>query len=109
MAAVLAPADARHDAVRAVAVAAGRDLEPRLVLAVALQRQVAGEAVEGREVAPRDLAAGLDEVAQAVDVPGSEGQVDERELVEELVLHRLGPAAADDDHLARVALLGRTG
>ncbi len=109
VAAVLAAAHARDDAVGAVAVAAGRDLQPRLVGAVALERQLAGEAVERREVAARDLAARLDEVAQAMDVARPERQVDERELLEELVLHRLRPAPSHDDHLAGVALLGGAG
>ena len=79
LAAVLAPAHRRHDAVRAVAVASGRDLHPCLERAVALQRQLARERVERREVASRHLSAGLDVVAQAVDVPRAERQVDERE------------------------------
>ncbi len=58
-AAVLAAAHARHDAVGAVAVAARRDLQPGLVLAVALERQRPGEVVERREVAARDRAARL--------------------------------------------------
>ena len=45
-AALLAPARGRHDAVRAHAVAADRDLDPRLERALALGRQVRREALE---------------------------------------------------------------
>ena len=105
--ALLAAAHAGNDAVAALRVAALRDLQPGLVAALALAGQVAGEVVEGREVALGQLAAGGDVVAQLVDGARAERQVDERVEVEQLLLHRLRPAAADHDPLLRVALLGR--
>ena len=103
---LLAPAHGRHDAVRARRVAALRDLQPGLERPLAAHRQVAGELVERREVPARHVAAGLDELAEARDVAGAVGEVDERVQLEQLVLDRLRPAAADHDHLGRVALLG---
>ena len=77
-----------------------RDLHPGLVRPLAAHRQVARELVEGREMAARQRAAGPDELAQPADVARAEGEVDERVQIEQLVLHRLRPAAADDDRLA---------
>ena len=94
-----------HDAVRADGVAPHRDLQPGLVRPLTAHRQVAGELVEGREVAARQRATGADVVAEPRDRARAEREVDERVLLEQLVLHRLRPAAADDDLLAGVALL----
>ena len=104
---LLAAAHGRDDAVRAGRVAALRDLQPGLERPLAAHRQVAGELVEGREVPSRHVSPGLDELAEARDVAGAVGQVDERVQLEQLVLDRLRPAAADDDHLGRIAQLGR--
>ena len=92
----LAPARGGHDAVRAAAVAADRDLHPGLELAGALGRQVAGEALE-LEVALRAERVGGQELGELVDLARAEGDVDERELAEDVVLDRLRPAAADAD------------
>src|SRR4051794_18242076 len=92
----LQPARGGNDAVRAAAVAADRDLHPGLELARALGRQVAGEALE-LEVALRGQRVGGQELGELVDLAGAEGDVDERELAEDVVLDRLRPAAADAD------------
>ena len=87
-----------------------RQLQPteictqRLELAGALGRQVAGEALE-LEVALRGERVGGEELGELVDLAGAEGDVDERELAEDVVLDRLRPAAADaDDDLRPRAL-----
>jgi hypothetical protein len=102
---LLAAAHGRHDAVRARRVAALRDLQPGLERPLAPHRQIAGELVERREVAARHVSPGLDELAEAGDVAGPVGQVDEWVELEQLVLDRLRPAAADDDHLGGIAQL----
>ena len=104
----LAAARGGHDAVRALHVAAGRDLHPALELAGALGRQVAGEALELEEALGGQRVAGQ-ELGQLVDLAGAERDVDEREVAEDLVLHRLRPAAADADDDLRVAALVRGG
>ena len=83
------------------AVAALRDLQPGLELALALRRQVAGEVLE-LEVALRGERVGGQELGEAVDLARAEGDVDEREALEDLVLDRLRPAAADADDPRRV-------
>jgi hypothetical protein len=93
----LAPPGRRHDAVRARAVAAHRDLHPGLVLALALHRQVAGEALEFEEALRREAVA-RQELRQLVDLARAERHIHEREHLEDLVLQGLGPAAADPDH-----------
>ena len=55
-----------------------------------------GEVLE-LEVALRGERVRGQELRQAVDLPGPEGDVDEREALEDLVLDRLRPAAADAD------------
>ena len=68
------------------------------------RRQVPGEALELEEALRGDRVA-REELGELVDLTGSEGDVHERELREDLVLHRLGPAAADaDDALGILAL-----
>ena len=106
-AALLAAAHGRDDAVRALGVAAHRDLHPRLESPLALHRQVAGErpllAVPKR--AARDaLPAGAEPVAEMRDRARAEGDVDERVELEDPLALRLGVAAADGDHRPRVAL-----
>jgi hypothetical protein len=100
-AADLAPARGRDDAVRAAAVAADRDLHPALKLALALGRQVAGEALELEE-ALRGDAVTRQELGELRHLSRAERDVDERELLEHLVLQRLRPAAADADHGVRL-------
>ena len=97
----LAPARGGHDAVRAAAVAAHRDLHPGLELALAAGGQVPGEALE-LEVALRGERVAGQELGQPVDLARPEGDVHEREHLEHLVLQRLRPAAAHPDHPGRV-------
>ena len=67
------------------------------MLALALRRQVAGEAVE-LEVALRREAVGEQELGELGVLARAEGDVHEREALEHLVLERLRPAAADAHH-----------
>ena len=83
-------------------VAARRDLHPALEVARALHRQPAGEVLE-LEVALRGQRVARQELGELVDLPGAERDVDERELLEDLVLDRLRPAPADADHDIRAA------
>src|SRR6185437_6523022 len=92
------------DAVGAAAIAALGDLQPTLELALAAGRQVAGEVLE-LEVPLRGQRVGVEELGQLVDLAGAEGDVDEREALEHLVLDRLRPATADADGPARVFAL----
>ena len=98
---LLATPSRRHDAVRADAVAPLRDLEPCLELASALHRQMPREALELEEALGADRV-GRQELGEAADLPGAEGDVHEREALEHLVLHRLRPATADAHDPARV-------
>jgi hypothetical protein len=100
-AAHLPPARRGHDAVRAHAVAAHGDLHPRLVAAGALHRQAPREALE-LEVALGGQAVARQELGQLGDLAGPEGDVDERELLEDALLHRLRPATPDPDDPRRV-------
>ena len=114
-AALLASAHRRHDAVGALHVAAHRDLHPRLVRALAARRQLAREgalvadpvealAVAGDLTDAGALAVGeLEVVAQIADAAGAEGDVDPRELAQQVVALRLHQAAADGDHLVAAA------
>ena len=70
----------------------------------ALGRQLAGEALE-LEVALRRERVAREELGEAVHLARAEGDVDEREAVEDLLLERLRPAAADADHARRVLAL----
>ena len=97
--ALLAPARRGHDAVGADAVAALRDLQPCLERALPPGGQMAGELLELEEALRAQRFAGQ-ELGQLVDLAGAEGDVDEREAVEDLVLDRLRPAAADADDRA---------
>ena len=74
----------------------------------ALGGQVAGEALELEEALGGERVAG-EELGELVDLAGAEGDVDERELLEDLVLDRLRPAAADADDALRSAALERLG
>ena len=93
-------APGRGSSARTASIGCVLEAATRRAMPIAVRGEVARELVERREVASRHLSAGLDVVTKAVDVPGAEGEVDERKLLEQLVLHRLGPAAADDDLLA---------
>ena len=109
-AALLSPSDGRDDAVRALRVAAHRDLHPCLEAALAVHRQRAGEAplVAGPEAAALDAeSSGTEPLAEVRDRPRSEGDVDVRIELEEAFALRLGVAAADGDHLLRIAVLQR--
>ena len=77
-----------------------RQLQPTLICsqpwngARAPGRQVPGEPLELEVPLGGERVAGQ-ELGQAVDLPGAEGDVDEREAREHLLLDRLRPAAAD--------------
>jgi hypothetical protein len=70
-------------------------------LALAAGRQVAREVLE-LEVALGAERVGVEELRQLVDLARPEGDVDEREALEDLVLDRLRPAAADADDPLRI-------
>src|SRR3954454_19260354 len=108
-AALLPPPDGRNDAVRALRVAAHRDLHPCLVAALAVHRQLAGErAVVEPETPARDPAsAGTEPLAEMRDRAGAERHVDLRVQLEEPLPLRLRVAAADRDHRVRVRALLR--
>jgi hypothetical protein len=93
-----------HDAVGADLVAAGGDLHPGLELPRAALGQMAREALELEEALRRERVA-REELRELVDLPGAEGDVDERELGEDLVLDRLRPAAPDADDPLRIGAL----
>ena len=71
-------------------------------VARALGRQVAGEALE-LEVALRGQRVAGQELGELVHLARAERDVDEREALEDLLLDRLRPAAADADDPLRVA------
>src|SRR5919204_1027340 len=105
----LAAADGGNDAVRALRVAAHRDLHPGLEGALAVHRQASGEAAPLEpEGAARDAeAAGADPVAKVRDRARAEGDVDVGVELEQPLPLGLRIAAAHGDHLLRVALLQR--
>ena len=84
------------------------ELQPTLIctqpwnVARALGRQVAGEALELEEALGGQRVAG-EELGELVHLAGAEGDVDEREAREHLLLDRLRPAAADADRPRRAA------
>ncbi len=65
---------------------------------------MAGEVLE-LEVPLGGQRVGVEELGELVDLAGAEGDVDEGEALEHLVLDRLCPAAADADGAARVFAL----
>src|SRR3954454_22863977 len=70
---------------------------------------MAGEALELEVALSGERVAG-EELGELVDLAGAERHVDERELLEDLVLDGLRPAAADaDQHVAPAAALERGG
>ena len=106
-AALLATANRGDDAVRALRVAAHRDLHPGLEGTLAPVGQLGGErALLGdAEQAPLDSEPACAEpVAQMRDRAGPEGDVHERIELEDPVALRLRVAASDSDHARRVAL-----
>ncbi len=94
VAALLAPPGGGNDAVGADAVAALRDLHPALEVALSLRRQVTGEVLELEVALGAERVRG-EELGQAADLAGPEGDVDERKPLEDLLLHRLRPAPPD--------------
>src|ERR671912_705841 len=70
-------------------------------VAFALHRQVACEALELEEALGRQRLA-RQELRELRHLARAEGDVDEREALEDLVLDRLGPAAPDADHAVGV-------
>ena len=109
-AALLPPADRRHDAVRARRVAAHRHLHPRVRGPLAVLRQVAGEVLVRAEPAAVDArAARADPLAEVRDRARPERDVDLRVEVEDPLLLRLGEAAADGDHEVGILALPRAG
>ena len=70
--------------------------------------QVSGEALE-LEVALGGQRVAREELGELVHLPGSEGDVDEREALEHLLLDRLRPAAADADDPLRLFALQALG
>ena len=106
----LAAAHRRHDAVRADRVAAHRDLHPGLEAALAVQRQPPRERAlfgDPERAALDALAARAEPLAQVRDRARPEGDVHVRVEREQPLALRLGVAAADGDHLLRLALLQR--
>src|SRR5262249_56717767 len=97
-------ADRGDYAVRADEVAAWRDLDPALDLRLALHRQVSGDVLE-LEVALRGERIRGQELGKPMDLSGPEGDVDEGEAAEYLVLDRLRPAAADTNDARRILRL----
>jgi hypothetical protein len=109
-AAHLAPAHGRHDAVRALRVAAHGDLHPGLEAPLAVQRQRRRErALAGRSPrsAPYARAAGAEPFAEMRDRARPERDVDCRVEREEPLALRLGVAAADRDHELGALALAR--
>ena len=96
--ALLAPADSRDDAVRALGVAAHRDLHPGAERALAVHRQVACEVLVRTEPASRRLAAGADPFAEVRDRAWAERNVDLRVELEDPLPLRFRVAAADGDN-----------
>ena len=109
-AALLAAAHGRDDAVRALRVAAHRDLHPRLEAPLALPGQAPGEAplVQAEGTRSHAVAARAEPFPEMRDRAGPEGHVHVRVEREEPLPLCLGVAAPDGDHLVRVALLERT-
>ncbi len=87
----------RDDAVGAGAVAAHADLHPALEGAGASGREMAGEALE-LEVALSGQRVAGQELRKLVHLAWPEGDIDEREALEHLVLDRLSPAASHPHH-----------
>ena len=109
--ALLASAHRRDDAVRALRVAAHRDLHPRLERAFVVQRQLRGEvAVVQTEAPSRDAHAARPEpFAEMRDRTRPEGNIDRRVELEDPLALRLGIAAADGDHPIRMLSLASRG
>src|SRR6187551_2900851 len=97
IAALLSAAGRGNDAVSALAIAALRDLQPTLKLALAPRRQVAGKVLE-LEVTLGGKRVRVEELGQLVDLAGTECDVNEGEALENLLLDRLRPAAPDPNH-----------
>ncbi len=105
----LAAANRRDDAVRALGVAAHRDLHPRLERACPVRRQLPGERpLDDSEAAAIDAdAPHSDPVGEMRDRARSERHVDERIELEDPLALGLRVAAAHGDHAVRLGLLQR--
>src|SRR5439155_17075205 len=103
----LTAAHGRDDAVRALRVAAHRDLHPGLERALTVRRQLTGEGplVEAEPPALDAEPARAQPLAEVRDRAGPEGDVDIGVELEETLSLRLGVAPADGDHLAGIVLL----
>ena len=100
------------DAVGAHRVAAHRDLHPGLEAALAVERQPPCERAllgDPERAARNALTSGAEPLAQVRDGARPERDVHVRVEREEALALRFGVAAADGDHLLRVALLQRAG
>ena len=108
-AALLAAAHGRDDAVRALRVAAHRDLHPRLERPLAVHRQLRGEVavVEAEPPARDPVAARAEPLAEMRDRPRPERDVDRRVELEDALALSLRVAAADGDHAVGVLALAR--
>ncbi len=105
--ALLPAANGRDDAVRALRVAAHRDLYPGTERAFAVHRQVTGEVLVRAEAAARSLASGAEPLAEVRDRARAERDVDLRIELEDPVALRLGVAATDGDDELRILALPR--
>src|SRR5271155_4090094 len=90
----LSPTRRGDDAVGAGAVASHADLHPSLERAPSARRQMAGEPLE-LEVALGGQRVARQELRELVNLAWTEGDIDEREAFEHLLLDRLRPAATD--------------
>ena len=96
--ALLPPAHRRDDAVRALRVAAHRDLHPGAEPSLTVHRKRRGERVVRAEAAARHgVAPRLDPLPEVRDRSGAERDVDERIALEDPLALRLRVAAADRD------------
>ena len=107
-AALLPAANGRDDAVRALRVAAHRDLHPGTERALAVHREVAGEVLVSAEAAARRFSPGPEPLAEVWNRAGTERDVDLWVELEDPFALRLGVAAADRDDELRVLALSRS-
>ena len=106
--ALLPAANGRDDAVRALRVAAHRDLHPGTERALAVHRAGRRRSARESEAAARSLAPGPEPLAEVRDRAGAERDVDLRVELEDPFALRLGVAAADGDDELRVLALPRS-
>src|SRR6266545_780103 len=103
----LPPAHRRHDAVRALRVAAHRDLHPGLKPPLSVHGQLAREAaLLEAELPPRDAESGSSEpLAEMRDRTRTEGDIHAGIQLEQTLALSLRIAAADRDHLVGIPVL----